>query len=64
MIFYHWNKATCLNINVNEIFKSKKPGNVGRKSNLTPELISAVRNEIIENKGDVTYREMAIDLQK
>ena len=61
MIFYHWKRATHLNINVNDIFKSKKPGNVGRKST---QLISAMRNEIIENKGDVTYREMAIDLQK
>ena len=34
MIFYHWKRATHLNINVNDIFKSKRPGNVGRKSSL------------------------------
>ena len=62
-IFYHYKRAISQNTDVNEIFKSNKKGRVGRKSNLDENLINAIKNEIKIKNGDVTYREMELDLR-
>ena len=36
---------------------------MGRKSNLDENLINAIKNEIKIKNGDVTYREMELDLR-
>lgn len=57
-------KRTSDAVEPNEVLKPRKKGRVGPKLQLTEEIATVIDESIIKEKGDITYRELQVELEK